>query len=108
MTAFSYVQEQVISEFTLALLKDTEVYEVINNCTGRPMRFGKNAGSGFFIKDCNEKLEEINPSKSTKNKAIFINEFCSGMTKTIYSSGRQSRGICDIYLSAGGISSNDY
>jgi hypothetical protein len=39
MTAFSYVQEQVISEFTLSLLKDIGFYEV-NNYTGGLMRFG--------------------------------------------------------------------
>jgi hypothetical protein len=60
MTAFKYVQDQVISEFTLALLEDTGFYEV-NYYTGGLMRFGRNTGCDFFTKDCNEplKAEEI-------------------------------------------------
>lgn len=80
MTAFTYVQEQAISEFTLALLKDTGFYEV-NNYTGGLMRFGKNAGCDFFKLDCNERLkpEEIKLGQNTTNKAIFINEFALGL-----------------------------
>ena len=43
-----YVQEQVISEFTLAFLEDTGFYEV-NYYTGVLMRFGKNMGCRFLM-----------------------------------------------------------
>ena len=82
MTAFSYVQEQVISEFTLSLLKDIGFYEV-NNYTGGLMRFGKNAGCYFFIIVCNEKLEEIDQSKNKTNKAIIIMNFVLGGLKPL-------------------------
>ena len=74
MNAFEYVQEQVISEFTLALLEDTGFYEV-NYYTGGLMRFGKNAGCEFFTQDCNEPLENVAPNKNTQKKSIFKNEF---------------------------------
>ena len=95
MTAFKYVQEQVIFEFTLALLEDTGFYEV-NYYTGGLMRFGGNTGCVFFKKNCNEPLaqEEIKPNQTTTNKPTFQNEFCSGKRKTTCSSGRQSRGVC--------------
>ena len=94
MNAFEYVQEQVISEFTLALLEDTGFYEV-NYYTGGLMRFGKNAGCEFFTLDCNEPLENVAPNKNTQKKSIFKNEFCASLSKTTCSSGRQSRGICE-------------
>ena len=60
------------------------------------MRFGRNTGCDFFIKDCNEplKAEEIKLNQTTTNKPTFPNEFCSGMRKATCSSGRQSRGAC--------------
>jgi hypothetical protein len=70
MNAFEYVQEQVISEFTLALLEDTGFYEV-NYYTGGLMRFGKNAGCEFFTLDCNEPLENVAPIKIHK-KNLFL------------------------------------
>ena len=94
MNAFPYVQEQVISEFTLALLEDTGFYKV-NYYTGGLMRFGKNAGCEFFTQDCNEPLENVDSSKKTQRKSTFKNEFCSSQSKTTCTSGRQSRGICE-------------
>ena len=46
-----YYPEQVISEFTLALLDNFSFYEV-NYYTGGLMNFGKNKGCEFFEKDC--------------------------------------------------------
>ena len=94
MNVFPYVQEQVISEFTLALLEDLEFYKV-NYYTGGLMKFGKNAGCDFFDKDCNEPLENVDSTKKTQRKSIFKNEFCSSQSKTTCTSGRQSRGICE-------------
>ena len=94
MNVFPYVQEQVISEFTLALLDDFDFYEV-NYYTGGLMKFGKNAGCEFLEQDCNEPLENVDPSKKTQRKSVFKNEFCSSQSKTTCTSGRLSRGICE-------------
>lgn len=109
MTAFKYVQDQVISEFTLALLEDTGFYEV-NYYTGGLMRFGRNTGCDFFTKDCNEplKAEEIKPNQTTTNKPTFLNEFCSGKRKATCSSGRQSRGVCYDHGSVENLKSTTY
>jgi len=88
MTAGIYIQDQAISNFTLSLLEDTDFYQV-NYYSGDLMKFGKNQKCDFFKKDCN--IVENN----AKPTITFINEFCSGPTKTTCSSGRQSRGICD-------------
>lgn len=74
------------------------------------MRFDKNAGWDLFNLDCNERLKqkEIKSNQNTTNKAIFINEFWSGIMKTTCSSGSQSRGDCDIYLSVVSLYYNDY
>jgi len=97
MTYDINVQDQVISEFTLYLLEDTQFYKV-NKFTGGLMRFGKHVGCSFFELDCNEQLstEEIG-NKTTTRKSVFPNEFCSGKSKTTCSPCRQSRGVCDLY-----------
>jgi len=87
MTAGIYIQDQVISELTLALLEDTGLYRV-NYFTGDLMKFGKHQGCDFFKIDCNKE-------KGTDEYSTFINEFCTKNTKTTCSTGRQSRGICD-------------
>ena len=51
MNSILYYPEIVISEFTLALLKDSGWYE-INYYTGGLMRFGKNKGCKFLYNDC--------------------------------------------------------
>ena len=102
MTANNYSQEQVISEFTLYLLEETGLYQV-NNYTGGLMRFGKKKGCDFFTKDCNVKKtseEILNPNQTTVRNSLFINEFCSGGSKSTCSPGRLSRGLCDNILAA--------
>ena len=96
-------------EFTLLVLEDTGLYK-INNYTGGLMRFGKNTKCRFFVQDCNELLkpEEMKPNQTTTNKPTFLNEFCSGKSKTTCSSGRLSRGICYDHGSLEILISNDY
>ena len=86
MTTRIYYPEQVISEFTLALLDDLGWYE-ITYYTGGLMRFGKNKGCEFLDQDCINK-EEGNLISS------FKNEFCSYDSFGSCSSGRQSRTYC--------------
>ena len=91
MTSNIYYPDQVISEFTLALLEDIGWYKV-NYYTGGLMRFGKHKGCNFINGDCVglNHQNEIAPS--------FSNEFCFQESNTeIYgtcSPGRQSRGYC--------------
>ena len=85
MTSEIYYQDQVISEFTLALLEDSGWYDV-NYFTGGLMRFGKNQGCNFIDKDCMKKENDIIISS-------FPNEFCNLAYGTC-SSGRQSRAYC--------------
>ena len=87
MNGVIYPEEQVISEFTLALLEDTGYYKA-NYYTGGLMRFGKGKGCNFIKKRCVDSNHEINP--------FFENEFFDSI-KSPYSidascsSGRQSR-----------------
>ena len=98
MTSSSYTPEQVISEFTLALLEDSEWYKV-NYYTGGLMRFGKNKGCNFLKKDCENKHLETN----------FKYEFCDFLkgNQPTCSSGRQSRAYCKSYTKLE-INENDY
>ena len=108
MTSLIYMQEQVISNFTLALLEETQLYKA-NYFTGGLMRFGKNRGCDFFQKDCNRLLEEWekpNPNQTTTRAPIFKNEFCSGIMKTTCSTRRLSRGICYNHITTDIISSS--
>ena len=85
MTSDSYTPEQIISEFTLALLEDSGWYRV-NYYTGGLMRFGKNKGCEFLKNDCLD----------SNGDSIFKYEFCKfldGDSPTC-SSGRQSRTYC--------------
>ena len=79
---YNYKSDQVISEFTLALLEDSGWYKV-NYYTGGLMSFGKNKGCEFIYNDCS---------------TSFKNEFCEYFTdNTLYgscSSGRQARTYC--------------
>jgi len=95
MAGLVNVQDQVISEFTLALLEDTNFYKV-KYYTGGLMRFGYHQNCSFFTTDCNV----VRNDGSEKRNSVFINEFCSGIKATC-SPSRQSRGVCetsDIYL----------
>ena len=90
MTSNIYYPDQVISEFTLALLEDIGWYRV-NYYTGGLMRYGKHMGCQFINDDCVKlnSRNEISPS--------FLNDFCFEETAGIYgtcSPGRQSKGYC--------------
>ena len=85
MTYNLYYPDQVISEFTLALLKDLNWYKV-NEFTGGLMKFGKNKGCDFVKSDC------LNIEEGLTSK--FPNDFCSITTYGTCSAGRQSRGYC--------------
>ena len=87
MNGVVYPEEQVISEFTLALLEDTGYYKA-NYYTGGLMRYGKNKGCDFIKKRCVDSKHEINP--------FFGNEFYDSIKSpdlidASCSSGRQSR-----------------
>ena len=87
MNGVVYPEEQVISEFTLALLEDTGYYKA-NYYTGGLMRYGKNKGCDFIKKRCVDSNHEINP--------FFENEFYDSIKSpdlmdASCSSGRQSR-----------------
>ena len=87
MNGVIYPEEQVISEFTLALLEDTGYYKA-NYYTGGLMRYGKNKGCDFIKKRCVNSSHEINPN--------YENEFYDSIASPYLidascSSGRQSR-----------------
>ena len=85
MNGYAYTEEQVISEFTLAVLEDLGYYKA-NYYTGGLMRYGKHKGCDFLEKKCieNEKLS-----------GAFKNEFFDSINHELIdpscSSGRQSR-----------------
>ena len=87
MNGVIYPEEQVISEFTLALLEDMGFYKV-NYYTGGLMRYGKGKGCDFIKNRCVNDTHEINPK--------FENEFYDSIESPYLfdascSSGRQSR-----------------
>ena len=87
MNAIIYPEEQVISEFTLALLEDTGYYKA-NYYTGGLMRYGKNKGCDFIKNKCVNSSSQINP--------YFENEFFDSIHSDYgidnsCSSGRLSR-----------------
>ena len=86
MTSSIYYPEQVISDFTIAILEGLGWYKV-NNYTGGLMKFGKNKGCDFLNQDCAEQ-------KDGKVIAKFNNEFCNSDSFGTCSIGRQSRGYC--------------
>ena len=59
MNGYAYTEEQVISEFTLAVLEDSGYYKS-NYYTGGLMRFGKNKGCEFLENKCVNN-QKINP-----------------------------------------------
>ena len=84
MNSEPYHPEQVISEFTLALLEDSGWYQA-NYFTGGLMRFGKHKGCNFLIEDC-------------KTPTEFKNEFFNNgelPATPSCSSGRLSRTYCN-------------
>ena len=88
MNGYAYTEEQVISEFTLALLEDSGYYKP-NYYTGGLMRYGKNKGCAFLTEKCLDKTTH-------KTNEKFENEFYDTLNKyksieSTCSSGRQSR-----------------
>ena len=87
MNGVIYPEEQVFSEFTLALLEDLGYYKA-NYYTGGLLKFGKNKGCAFLNERCivNGKINEA-----------FSNEFFDSIINEVSSSdpscssGRQSR-----------------
>ena len=87
MNGIIYPEEQVISEFTLALLEDTGYYKA-NYYTGGLMRYGKGKGCDFINNRCVNSSHDINE--------LFENEFYDSIVSprlidASCSSGRQSR-----------------
>ena len=87
MNGYAYTEEQVISEFTLAVLEDSGYYKP-NYYTGGLMRFGKHKGCEFLTEKCVNSTHQINPN--------FENEFYDtiidgSIIQASCSSGRQSR-----------------
>ena len=88
MNGYSYTEEQVISEFTLAVLEDLGYYKA-NYYTGGLMRFGKHKGCDFLNNKCVDK-------ETHKINEKFENEFYDTISsyygiESSCSSGRQSR-----------------
>ena len=93
MNGYIFPEEQVISEFTLALLEDTGYYKA-NYYSGGLMRYGKNKGCEFLKNKC------LNSDKETDPK--FENEFFDSIHSDYSidnscSSGRQSRTYSILY-----------
>ena len=96
MNGYSYTEEQVISEFTLAVLEDSGYYKP-NYYTGGLMRYGKNKGCEFLENKCVD-------STTHKISENFENEFYdtiigANSIESSCSSGRQSRTYKAWYLS---------
>ena len=86
MNGVVYSEEQVISEFTLALLEDSGYYKA-NYYTGGLMQYGKNKGCAFLNEKC-----VINRTVNDKFKNEFFDQFYKGGNiDPSCSSGRQSR-----------------
>ena len=94
MNGIVYPEEQVLSEFTLAVLEDSGYYKA-NYYTGGLMQYGKNKGCDFLNEKC-----VINRDGKVNDK--FKNEFYSKPLHYSYidpgcSSGRQSRAYHGFY-----------
>ena len=87
MTKFNYMEEQVISGFTLAFLEDLGYIKVDGYYTGGLMRFGKHKGCDFVKKKC------VGEGKVFKNEFYYPeNEPTDGSnSEESCSSGRLSR-----------------
>jgi len=87
MNGVIYPEEQVISEFTLALLEDSGYYKA-NYYTGGLMRFGKHKGCNFVFNKC---INEGKVDPKFKNE-FFLQVYAeNNYYDTSCSSGRQSR-----------------
>ena len=86
MNGVAYTEE-VISEFTLALLEDTGIYKPYYY-TGGLMRYGKHKGCEFVYDKCVNSNEKIN---SNFENEFFDNIYSSHSIDASCSSGRISR-----------------
>ena len=77
------LQEQAISDITLALLEDTGFYKV-NYFTGGLFKFGKNKGCDFLSKKCIE------------NEKATFDEFCDVPNEPKCTASRTSKSKCDL------------
>ena len=87
MNGVIYPEEQVISEFTLAVLEDLGYYQA-NYYTGGLLKFGKNKGCDFLNKNCIIN-GNINEQFSNEFFDVVLNE--DTFSDAGCSSGRQSR-----------------
>ena len=97
MNGVIYNEEEVISEFTLALLEDTGYYKA-NYYTGGLMQYGKNKGCEFLNEKC---LIDGKVNDKFKNE-FFDSTFYRNIDPSC-SSGRQSRAYHYISLHNEGI-----
>ena len=117
MTEFNYVEEKVISRFTLAFLEDLGYIKIKKYSTGGLMRFGKNQGCNFLNKKC------VNDGVKFENDFYYPNENTDPtLTEPSCSSGRLSRTVHKLHAdvpsghqyfsgdlsSYGGLSYTDY
>ena len=94
MNAIIYTEDQVISEFTLALLEDSGYYKA-NYYTGGLMQFGRNKGCDFLNSKCIIN-GNINPKFSNEFFDKINNDY--SYVDTSCSSGRQSRSYHLFYI----------
>ena len=87
MNGVVYPEEQVISEFTLALLEDLGFYKA-NYYTGGLMRFGKHKGCDFIKNRCVDSNHEINLKFENEFYDSILSDYLKDASCT---SGRQSR-----------------
>ena len=94
MTEFSYLEEQVISGFTLALLEDLGYIRVKKNYTGGLMKFGKNQKCDFLNDRCiKENSEGTFIPKKFENEFYYPINFDIIYNEPSCSSGRLSRTV---------------
>ena len=96
MTSDLYFQEQIISEFTLALLEESGWYQA-NYYTGGLMNFGKHKGCAFLNTDCiRAEIVEYGGEELLYYNIAFPNEFCHMQnSQGTCSIGRISKGYCE-------------
>ena len=93
MTKFNYLEEQVISGFTLAFFEDLGYLQVEGYYTGGLMRFGKNKGCNFIKNKCindqkiynNEFYQPVlDPNNDPINAALEPSCSSGRLSRTIY------------------------
>ena len=117
MNAEFYNEEEVISEFTLALLEETGFYKA-NYYTGGLMQFGKNKGCDFLYLKCVNHDENIDqkfePSCSSGRQSRtyhFINKFNSFQEQNNSNDkygGRPPPDYCSVSKEFSGETQNSY